>query len=173
MLLTDARRRSRTTPEGDLIPLSRQDRSLWNKDQFAEGIALISETLPKGAVGPYQLQAAIAAVHDEAPDAEHTDWPQILALYDVLQRMSNNPMVKLNRAVAAAMVYGPRRGLELLDELETDSRIANHHRLFAVRAHLQELGGNLAEAITNYRVAAARTASMPERNYLLTLAAQL
>jgi predicted RNA polymerase sigma factor len=173
MLLTDARRRARTTPEGDLIALSRQDRTLWNKDQIAEGIALISETLPKGAVGRYQLQAAIAAVHDEAPDAEHTDWPQILALYDVLKRISDNPMVRLNRAVAAAMVYGPRRGLELLDELETDSRIANHHRLFAVRAHLLELGGNLAEAITNYRAAAARTASMPERNYLLTQAAQL
>ena len=173
MLLTDARRQARTTPEGDLAPLSRQDRTLWNKEQIAEGVALISETLPKGAVGPYQLQAAIAAVHDEAPDAEATDWPQILALYDVLQWMSKNPMVKLNRAVAAAMVYGPAKGLELLDELETDSRIANHHRLYAVRAHLLELGGNLAEAITNYRAAAARTASMPERNYLLTQAAQL
>jgi RNA polymerase sigma factor (sigma-70 family) len=173
MLLTDARRRARVTPEGDLIPLSKQDRTLWNNDQISEGVALISETLPKGAVGPYQLQAAIAAVHDEATQADETDWPQILALYDVLRRMSDNPMVKLNRAVAAAMVQGPAKGLELLDELESDSRMANHHRLHAVRAHLLELAGNYAEAIANYRAAAARTGSMPERNYLLTQAAQL
>jgi predicted RNA polymerase sigma factor len=173
MLLTDARRRARATPEGDLIPLSKQDRTLWNNDQISEGVALISETLPKGAVGPYQLQAAIAAVHDEATHANETDWPQILALYDVLRRMSDNPMVKLNRAVAAAMVQGPAKGLELLDELESDSRMANHHRLHAVRAHLLELAGNYAEAIANYRAAAARTGSMPERNYLLTQAAQL
>jgi RNA polymerase sigma factor (sigma-70 family) len=173
MLLTDARRRARATPEGDLIPLSKQDRTLWNDDQISEGVALITETLPKGAVGPYQLQAAISAVHDEATHAEETDWPQILALYDVLRRMSDNPMVKLNRAVAAAMVQGPAKGLELLDELESDSRMANHHRLHAVRAHLLELAGNYAEAIANYRAAAARTGSMPERNYLLTQAAQL
>jgi RNA polymerase sigma factor (sigma-70 family) len=173
MLLTDARRRARATPEGDLIPLSKQDRTLWNDDQISEGVALITETLPKGAVGPYQLQAAIAAVHDEATHADETDWPQILALYDVLRRMSDNPMVKLNRAVAAAMVQGPAKGLELLDELESDSRMANHHRLHAVRAHLLELAGNYAEAIANYRAAAARTGSMPERNYLLTQAAQL
>ena len=173
MLLTDARRRARTTPEGDLIPLSRQDRALWNKDQIAEGVALISETLPKGAVGPYQLQAAIAAVHDEATQADETDWPQILALYDVLRRMSDNPMVELNRAVAAAMVFGPSKGLELLDELRTDSRIANHHRLFAVRAHLLELAGDREQAVDAYRAAAARTGSLPERNYLLTQAAQL
>jgi RNA polymerase sigma factor (sigma-70 family) len=173
MLLTDARRRARATPEGDLIPLSKQDRTLWNDDQISEGVALITETLPKGAVGPYQLQAAIAAVHDEATHANETDWPQILALYDVLRRMSDNPMVKLNRAVAAAMVQGPAKGLELLDELESDSRMANHHRLHAVRAHLLELAGHYAAAIANYRAAAARTGSMPERNYLLTQAAQL
>jgi RNA polymerase sigma factor (sigma-70 family) len=173
MLLTDARRRARATAEGELIPLSRQDRALWNKDQIAEGIALISETLRKGAVGPYQLQAAINALHDEAATAAETDWPQILALYDVLRLMSDNPMVKLNRAVAVAMVHGPGRGLELLAELEGDSRVANHHRLHAVRAHLLELGGNYAEAITQYRAAAARTGSLPERNYLLTQAAQL
>ena len=173
MLLTDARRCARTTPEGDLVPLSQQDRSLWNKDQIAEGVALISETLPQGAVGPYQLQAAIAAVHDEAARAEETDWPQILALYDVLRRMSDNPMVRLNRAIAVAMVYGPGKGLELLEELGMDTRIANHHRLFAVRAHLLELGGEFAAAIKNYRAAAARTGSLPERNYLLTQAAQL
>jgi RNA polymerase sigma factor (sigma-70 family) len=173
MLLTDARRRARTTVEGDLVPLSRQDRTLWNKEQIAEGVALISETLPKGAVGPYQLQAAIAAVHDEAACAEETDWPQILALYDVLKRIVDNPMVKLNGAVAAAMVYGPARGLQLLDELESDARVANHHRLHAVRAHLLELGGEFAGAIEHYRAAAARTGSLPERNYLLTQAAQL
>lgn len=173
MLLTDARRRARTTPEGDLIPLSQQDRTLWNKAQIAEGIALISETLRKGAVGKYQLQAAIAALHDEAAQASETDWPQILALYDVLKYMSDNPMIKLNRAVAVAMVHGPGKGLELLDELETDSRLLNHHRLFAVRAHLLELSGDFAEAITHYRAAAARTSSRPEQNYLLTQAAQL
>jgi RNA polymerase sigma factor (sigma-70 family) len=173
MLLTDARRRARTTLEGDLVPLSRQDRTLWNKAQIAEGVALISETLTKGAVGLYQLQAAIAAVHDEAASAKETDWPQILALYDVLQWMSANPMVRLNRVVAVAMVHGAVRGLELLEELEADSRLANHHRLFAIRAHLLELGGDFAGAIVNYRAAAAKTRSMPERNYLLTQAAQL
>lgn len=173
MLLTDARRHARTTSEGDLVPLSRQDRTLWNKDQIAEGVALISATLPKGAVGPYQLQAAIAAVHDEAAHADATDWAQILALYDVLRRLSDNPIVELNRAVAAAMVHGPSKGLELLEELETDSRIANHHRLFAVRAHLLELAGDDAQAVISYRAAAARTGSLPERNYLLTKAAQL
>ena len=173
MLLTDARRHARTTREGDLVPLAQQDRSLWDRTQIAEGVALISETLPKGAVGPYQLQAAIAAVHDEAAHADETDWPQILALYEVLARVSDNPMVRLNRAVAAAMVHGPGKGLALLDELETDSRIANHHRLHAVRAHLLELNRNFAEAITHYRAAAARTGSLPERNYLLTQAAQL
>jgi predicted RNA polymerase sigma factor len=173
MLLTDARRRARTTPEGYLVPLSRQDRKLWNKDQIAEGVALISETLPKGVVGAYQLQAAIAAVHDEAASAEETDWPQILALYDVLQRVSDNPMVKLNGAVAAAMVHGPAKGLQLLEELANDARVANHHRLHAVRAHLLELGGDFVGAIEQYRSAAARTGSLPERNYLLTQAAQL
>lgn len=173
MLLTDARRRARTTPEGDLIPLSQQDRTLWNKKQIAEGVALISETLRKGAVGPYQLQAAIAALHDEAAHADETDWPQILAVYDLLRRMSDNPMIELNRAVAAAMVHGPAKGLVLLADLETDSRIANHHRLFAVRAHLLELAGENNEAVAQYRAAAARTGSLPERNYLLTQAAQL
>jgi RNA polymerase sigma factor (sigma-70 family) len=117
MLLTDARRRARTTADGDLVPLAEQDRALWNKEQIAEGVALISATLPKGSVGPYQLQAAIAAVHDEAERAADTDWPQILALYDVLKRMSDNPMVRLNHAVAAAMVHGPANGLKLLDAL--------------------------------------------------------
>ncbi|HEV2835872.1 MAG TPA: RNA polymerase sigma factor [Pyrinomonadaceae bacterium] len=173
MLLTDARRLARTTADGDLIPLAQQDRTLWDKKQIAEGIDLISATLPKGSVGPYQLQAAIAAVHDESERVEDTDWPQILALYEVLKRMSENPMVRLNHAVAAAMVHGPTKGLALLTELETDARIANHHRLYAVRAHLLELAGRRDEAVANYRAAAMKTASLPERNYLLRQAAQL
>ena len=173
MLLTDARRLARATADGDLVPLAEQNRTLWNQEQIAEGIALISATLPKGSVGPYQLQAAIAAVHDEAPQAEDTDWPQILALYELLKRMSDNPMVRLNHAVAAAMVHGPARGLDLLEELEADSRVANHHRLHAVRAHLFELAGDRDLAIVHYRAAASRTSSLPERNYLLTQAARL
>lgn len=173
MLLTDARRLARTTADGDLVPLPEQDRALWNKEQIAEGVALISATLPKGSVGPYQLQAAVAAVHDEAERAEDTDWPQILALYEVLKRMSDNPMVRLNHAVAAAMVHGPAKGLELLDALEADARIAQHHRLHSVRAHLLELAGHREDAIAHYRAAATKTASLPERNYLLTKAARL
>lgn len=173
MLLTDARRLARTTAEGDLVSLAEQDRTLWNQEQIAQGVALISAALPKGSVGPYQLQAAIAAVHDEAERAENTDWPQILALYELLKRMSDNPMVRLNHAVAAAMVQGPVKGLDLLEELEADSRVANHHRLHAVRAHLFELAGNRDRAIVHYRAAAARTNSLPERNYLLTQAARL
>jgi predicted RNA polymerase sigma factor len=173
MLLTDARRRARTTVEGELIPLAQQDRTLWDQQQIAEGIKLISATLPKGSVGPYQLQAAIAAVHDEAASAEDTDWPQILALYDLLRRMSDNPMVTLNHAIATAMVYGARKGLELLNAMNGDARIADHHRLDAVRAHLLELAGDHAGAITHYRAAAGKTGSLPERNYLLTQASRL
>ena len=173
MLLTDARRLARTTADGDLVSLPEQDRTLWNKEQIAEGVALISATLPKGSVGPYQLQAAIAAVHDEAERAGDTDWPQILALYEVLRRMSDNPMVRLNHAVAAAMVHGPAKGLELLDALETDARITEHHRLHAVRAHLLELAGRREDAVAQYRAAATKTASLPERNYLLIKAARL
>jgi RNA polymerase sigma factor (sigma-70 family) len=173
MLLTDARRLARTSAEGELIPLTNQDRALWDKQQIAEGVALISATLPKGSVGPYQLQAAIAAVHDEAARAEDTDWPQILALYDLLGRMSGNPMVALNHAIAMAMVRGPSKGLELLDALQADARLADHHRLDAVRAHLLELTGNGKEAASYYRAAAGKTGSLPERNYLLTQAARL
>jgi len=173
MLLTDARRRARTTAEGELITLAQQDRTLWDQKQIAEGVELISATLPKGSPGPYQLQAAIAAVHDEAARAEDTDWPQILALYDLLLRMSDNPMVALNHAIATAMVHGVTRGLELLDALQSDTRIAGHHRLDAVRAHLLELAGDHTGAITHYRAAAGKTASLPERNYLLTQAARL
>ncbi len=173
MLLTDARRRARTNADGELIPLAQQDRSLWDRQQIEEGVALLSATLPKGAVGPYQLQAAIAAVHDEAARPEDTDWPQIVALYDLLKRMSDNPMVRLNHAIAAAMVQGPARGLELLDGLQADAHMAEHHRIDAVRAHLLELAGHRQEAVRHYRAAATKTANLAERNYLLMQAARL
>jgi RNA polymerase sigma factor (sigma-70 family) len=173
MLLTDARRLARTNAEGELIPLAQQDRSLWDTQQIAEGVALISAALPKGSIGPYQLQAAIAAVHDEAPRAADTDWPQILALYNLLRRMSDNPMIILNHAIAAAMVHGPSKGLELLEALDSDSRLAAQHRLDAVRAHLLEMAGDHEGAIAHYRAAAVRTTSIPERNYLMSQAARL
>jgi RNA polymerase sigma factor (sigma-70 family) len=173
MLLTDARRSARTNVDGDLIALMEQDRSQWNAEQIAEGIALISETLPKGSVGPYQLQAAIAAVHDEAKRPEDTDWPQIMSLYSLLRRMSDNPMVTLNYAIAVAMVDGPAKGLDLLNSLQQDQRVASHYRLSAVRAHLLELAGDRSSAVAYYREAAAKTGSLPERNYLLTQAARL
>jgi RNA polymerase sigma factor (sigma-70 family) len=173
MLLTDARRLARTSAAGELIPITQQDRALWDRPQIAEGVALLSATLPKGSVGPYQLQAAIAAVHDEAAQADDTDWPQILALYDLLRRMSDNPMVTLNHAIAAAMVHGATKGLELLDALRADPRLADHHRLDAVRAHLLELSGDREGAVRHYRSAAGKTGSLPERNYLLTQAARL
>jgi len=173
MLLTHARRDARTDAGGGLVPLAQQDRSRWDHDAIAEGIALISAMLPRGAVGPYQLQAAIAAVHDEATSAEDTDWPQIHALYGVLMRLSDNPVIALNRAVATAMVHGPRAGLAELDALAADARLAGHHRLDAVRAHLLERAGEREAAIACYLAAAGRTASEPERNYLATQAARL
>jgi RNA polymerase sigma factor (sigma-70 family) len=173
MLLTDARRAARTGPDEELIPLTKQDRTLWDRSEITEGIALLTAALGKGSVGPYQLQAAVAAVHDDALRTEDTDWPQILALYDLLKRMSANPMVSLNHAIAVAMVYGPSKGLELLTTLDADSRIAGHYRLDAVRAHLLEMAGDHPAAITHYRMAAARTTSIPERNYLMTQAARL
>lgn len=173
MLLTDARRAARTGPDGELIPLEEQDRSVWDRDAIAEGVALISATLSRGSIGLYQLQAAIAAVHDEAKRAEDTDWPQILALYGLLKRMSDNPMVTLNHAIAAAMVHGPAHGLDLLKALDADERLAGHHRLHAVRAHLLERLGEREAAIAQYQAAADRTTSVPERNYLLTKAARL
>jgi len=173
MLLTDARRAARSGPEGELIPLTRQDRTLWDRSEIAEGVALLTATLPKGSLGPYQLQAAIAAVHDEAEGAGETDWPQILALYDLLKRMSPNPMVRLNHAIAAAMVHGPAAGLELLDGLDADGGLKGHHRLDAVRAHLLELAGERDAAVANYLAAAGRSTSLPERNYLMTQAARL
>ena len=173
MLLTDARRAARTGPSGELIPLSEQDRRLWNRQQIEEGVALLSEALPKGAVGPFQLQAAIAAVHDEAERFEDTDWPQILALYRVLERISDNPLVTLNRAVALAMVQGPRVALDLLATLDGDRRLAGHHRLDAVRAHLLEMAGETAAARAWYTSAAGRATNVPERDYLLLKAAKL
>jgi RNA polymerase sigma factor (sigma-70 family) len=173
MLLTDARRRARTGAAGELIPLAQQDRALWDSQQIAEGIALLSATLPRGSVGPYQLQAAIAAVHDEAARFEDTDWPQILALYGLLVRMSDNPMVRLNHAIAAAMVHGAAHGLELLGALGADTRLVGHHRLEAVRAHLLELAGDRAGAVRHYRAAGAKTGNLAERAYLLTQAARL
>jgi RNA polymerase sigma factor (sigma-70 family) len=173
MLLTDARRTARTGPRGELVPLDEQDRSLWDRELIAEGVALVSEALPRGAVGPYQLQAAIAAVHDEAARVEDTEWREILALYGVLRRMSDNPMVALNHAIAAAMVHGPAEGLRLIDELATDGRMRGHYRLDAVRAHLLQMAGDRERAIVHYRAAAQKTASDPERNYLLAKAARL
>jgi predicted RNA polymerase sigma factor len=173
MLLTDARRAARSGSNGELLPLDEQDRTLWNRDAIAEGVALISSALPRGAVGEYQLQAAIAAVHDEAERAEDTDWPQILALYTVLERMTQNPMVALNRAVATAMVHGPQAGLDLLGPLEKDARLKNGHRLDTVRAHLLERAGDLVSAEHLFRSAALKTTSIPERNYLVTKAARL
>jgi RNA polymerase sigma factor (sigma-70 family) len=172
MLLTDARRAARSGPEGELIPLDEQDRSLWERSAIEEGVALITEAMAHGAVGAYQLQAAIAAVHDEARSAADTDWPQILALYGLLSQMSDNPVVRLNRAVAAAMVHGPEHGLQLLLPLEGDPRLTAHYRLAAVRAHLYERLGEREKAAAHYRQAAAGTSSIPERNYLLLKAAR-
>lgn len=172
-LLTDARRHARTGPDGALVPLAEQDRTLWDRDAIAEGIALVTDALSRGAVGAYQLQAAIAAVHDEAARAEDTDWPQIVALYGLLLRMSDNPMVALNHAIAVAMVEGPAAGLRLLDALDRDDRLAGHYRLDAVRGHLSERAGDRAAAIAYYQAGAAKTACAPERQYLTTQAARL
>ena len=173
MLLTDARRAARTGPHGELIPLDEQDRTLWDRDAIAEGVALASAALSKGSVGEYQVQAAIAAVHDEAARAEDTDWPQIRALYDMLKRMTDSPLVALNHAVATAMVDGPNAGLALLEPLQDDERLRGSHRLAAVRAHLLERAGTADEAVRLYREAAAQTTSLPERTYLLMKAARV
>ena len=173
MLLTDARRAARTGENGELIPLDEQDRSRWDQQLIREGIALVSAALTRGIVGPYQLQAAIAAVHDEATTPADTDWPQILALYRSLEQLVDNPMVTLNRAIATAMVHGPAAGLALVDALEGDGRLTGHYRLDAVRAHLLERAGDRDGAVAHFRAAARRTASIPERNYLETKAARL
>jgi RNA polymerase sigma factor (sigma-70 family) len=166
MLLTDSRRLARTGPGGELVPLADQDRARFVRPMIDEGRALVSRTLGRGPVGVYQVQAAIAALHAEAPSAETTDWPQIVQLYDVLQELAPSPVVTLNRAIAVAMVDGPARGLELLAGLDSDSRMQQNHRLDAARAHLLEQAGERAAARDAYRRAAARTASQPERRYL-------
>ena len=173
MLLTDARRAARTEPDGSIVPLAEQRRELWSKEKIEEGVALLTRTLGSVQVGPYQLQAAIAAVHDEAATAEGTDWPQILALYGVLEQVSPAPVVTLNRSVAVAMVHGPRAGLALLGTLEGDERMTNNHRLEAVRGHLLEMAGEVDAARTSYRKAARMTASLPEQRYLALKAARL
>jgi len=173
MLLTEARSPARTGPSGELISLAEQDRGRWDAAAIAEGVDLVTRALPWGPVGPYQIQAAIAALHDEAPSAEETDWPQILALYEVLEARSGSPVVALNRAVATAMVHGPDAGLAALTELADDPRLAGHHRLYAARAHLHEMAGDRDRAVADYRAAAARTSSVPEQRYLTMRAARL
>lgn len=173
MLLTDARREARTRPDGNLIPLADQDRSRWNAESIAEGVALITDTLSRTRIGPYQLQAAIAAVHGEARRAEDTDWRQIVALYELLAGVSPNPMVTLNQSVAVAMVDGPQAGLDLLSSLDADERMAGNHRLHAVRAHLLEMAGDDVAALASYRMAARGTTSLPERRYLEARVARL
>jgi RNA polymerase sigma factor (sigma-70 family) len=173
LLLTDARRPARSRPDGSLVPLAEQDRSRWDAAAIAEGVALISSALARAPVGPYQLQAAIAAVHDEAARADDTDWRQILVLYELLAQVAPSPVVTLNHAVALAMVRGPQAGLELLATLDSDGRMAGTHRLEAVRAHLLELAGDTAAARERYRAAARRTTSLPEQRYLEGRAARL
>ncbi|MFI5064187.1 MAG: RNA polymerase sigma factor [Streptosporangiales bacterium] len=173
MLLTDARRPARAGPDGELIPLAEQDRTRWDAGYIAEGVALLTGALSRGAPGPYQLQAAIAALHDEAAESGATDWPQILALYELLRQISDNPVVALNHAGAAARAHGPRAGLDLLERLEADQRLAGGHRLLAVRAHLLDMAGQPAAARECYRAAAERTASLPHQRYLNARAARL
>ncbi len=173
MLLTDARRAARSGPLGELIPLDQQDRARWDRAAIEEGTALVTAALGRSAVGPYRVQAAIAALHDEAPCAEATDWRQILCLYDVLLALDEHPLVRLNRAVVLAMVEGPAAGLAAIEELAADARLAGHHRVAAARAHLLERAGDAVGAAAQYHLAAARTASTAERDYLLLRAAQL
>jgi RNA polymerase sigma factor (sigma-70 family) len=173
MLLTDARRAARTGPHGELIPMSEQDRSQWDGQLITEGVALLSSALPRGAPGPYQLQAAIAAIHDESPSAELTDWPQIAALYKLLLSISDNPMIALNHAVAVAMSQGAPAGLDILSKLESDPRLTDDHRLNAVRAHLLEMTGNHPAARAAYMLAATQTTSLPQQRYLHSRADRL
>jgi RNA polymerase sigma factor (sigma-70 family) len=173
MLLTDARRPARTHPDGSLIPLVEQDRTLWTAESIKEGVELITYTMAHSPIGPYQLQAAITALHAEAARVEDTDWQQILMLYQILDTIAPNPMTTLNHAVALAMVDGPQAGLDLLATLDTDERMTGHHRLDAVRAHLLEMAGDLAEAQRCYHLAARRTRSIPEQRYLEARAVRL
>ena len=171
MLLTDARRPARSGPDGELIPLAEQDRTLWNRPLIIEGMRLATQALRRGQLGEYQLQAAIAALHDQAACHADTDWPQILSLYGLLEAMTGNPMVRLNRAAAAAMARGPAEGLALLDGL--GDRLGDHHRLHSMRGHLLEQSGDTNAAIAEFRAAAARTTNLRERQYLTTKAARL
>ena len=173
MLLTDARRAARATADGDLIVLTDQDRKLWDRARIAEGVDVLTAALGRGEPGPYQLQAAIAAVHDEAETLEDTDWPQILGLYDLLEAAAPNPITALNRAVAVAMVQGPQAGLDLVAELAKDKRLARHHRLLATRAHLRELLGDREGAAEDYKQAAKLTNSAPEQRFLLAKSSSL
>jgi RNA polymerase sigma factor (sigma-70 family) len=173
MLLTEARRPARIASDGSLVPLAEQDRGLWNQDLIHEGLTLVTDAMSSTALGPYQLQAAIAALHAEAAREEDTDWPQILALYDLLERMSPNPMIRLNHSVALAMVRGPEAALELLQTLDQEPSVAEHHRLHAVRAHLLEMAGDRAAARAGFQAAARRTTSLPEQRYLEAQAARL
>ena len=173
MLLVHARHRSRTAADGSLIPMAEQDRSLWDRAAIDEGIALITTALPRGPTGPYQLQAAIAAVHDEAESTETTDWVQIAALYGVLLGLDDNPVVALNHAVAVAMATGPRAGLELLNQLESDSRINADRRFYAVRAHLLERNGDRHAALDAYQEAARRATNLQQQRYLSRQVARL
>jgi RNA polymerase sigma factor (sigma-70 family) len=171
MLLTDARRPARTNATGELVPMADQDRTAWLHASITEGVALITAALPRGPVGPYQLQAAIAAVHDESTSWEDTDWPQIVALYEVLLQLTDNPMISLNHVVAVAMASGPHQGLKLLAEIEGDERLTKDHRLHAVRAHLLERSGDASRARTAYELAATLTTSLPQQRYLNAKAA--
>jgi predicted RNA polymerase sigma factor len=173
MLLTDARRNARAGPNGELIPMAEQDRSLWNAASISEGVELVTATLRRGKPGPYQIQAAIAAVHDEAPSFETTDWPQIVALYEVLLQSSRNPVLELNHAVAVGMARGPRAGLQLIEKLEADGSLVADHRMHAVRAHLHEMAGDLAQAADAYVAAAERAPNLAQQRYLNAQAARL
>jgi RNA polymerase sigma factor (sigma-70 family) len=173
MLLTDSRRTARTTASGDLIPLAEQDRSRWDKALIDEANSLLLAAMARSPLGPYQLQAAIAATHADAQRAEETNWQQVHVLYKILERVAPNPMVTLNRAVALAQTSGPAAALELLTDLDADPRMKNHHRLHAVRAHLLEMSGDAPAAREQYKLAAQGTASMTERRYLESRASQL
>src|SRR5579859_3678429 len=173
MLLTDARRAARADLHGELVPMAEQDRTLWNNAYIREGIELVTQALRRGQPGPYQIQAAIAAVHDEAPSMAATDWHEIVALYEVLLRASDNPVVKLNQAVAVGMAQGPHAGLDLLGELQNDARLADDYRLHTVRAHLQEMAGDVTRARDSYLAAADRAPNLPQRRYLHARAARL
>jgi predicted RNA polymerase sigma factor len=173
MLLTDARRGARAGPGGELIPMAEQDRRLWNAVTIREGVELVTRALQQGQPGPYQVQAAIAAVHDEAPNAAETDWAQIVALYEVLLDAGTNPVIQLNYAVAVGMAHGPAAGLAVIDELSADARIGDDYRLYSVRGHLLELSGDLAGARDAYRAAAARAPNLSHQRYLNGRAARI